>query len=77
MQQCKLAIPLWLIFLLLGLQYALQDSLNALHLAAIGNHVEVIRALVEECGLSVTHRDIVSCTLINVCSNIMVVCMQK
>ena len=35
--------------------------MNALHLAATGNHVEVVRMLVEEFGMSVTHRDIVSC----------------
>ena len=41
----------------------LQGGVNALHLAAIGNHVEVVRALAGEFGLSVTHRDIVSCTV--------------
>ena len=40
----------------------LQGGLNALHLAAIGNHVEVVRALVREFGVSVTHKDNVSCT---------------
>ena len=38
----------------------LQDGLNVLHLAVIGNHVDVVRALVGEVGLSVTHRDNVS-----------------
>ena len=38
----------------------LQDGLNALHLAVIGNHVDVVRAMVGEIGLSVTHRDDVS-----------------
>ena len=41
----------------------LQGGLNALHLAAIGNHVEIVKTLVGEFGLSVTHRDIVSCTV--------------
>ena len=54
----------------------LQGGLNALHLATIGNHVEVVRALVGEFGLSVTHRDNVSCTLIDVCSDSMEVCVQ-
>ena len=35
----------------------LQDGLNVLHLAVIGNHVDVVRALVGEVGLSVTHRE--------------------
>ena len=39
----------------------LQGGVNALHLAAIGNHTEVVRALVGEFGLSVAHRDNVSC----------------
>ena len=38
----------------------LQDGLNVLHLVVIGNHVNVVRALVGEVGLSVTHRDDVS-----------------
>ena len=38
----------------------LQDGLNVLHLAVIGNHVDVVRALVGEIGPSVTHRDDVS-----------------
>ena len=42
--------------------HILQGGLNALALAAIGNHVEVVQALVEEFGLSVNHRDNVSCT---------------
>ena len=41
----------------------LQGGVNALHLAAIGNHVEVVRALAGEFRLSVTHRDNVSCTV--------------
>ena len=45
--------------------HMLQGGLNALSLAAIGNHEEVVRVLVEEFGLSVTHRDNVSCTLIS------------
>ena len=39
----------------------LQGGLNALHLAATGNHVEVVKTLVGEFGLSVTHKDNVSC----------------
>ena len=35
--------------------------MNALHLAVTGNHVEVVRMLLEEFGMSVTRRDIVSC----------------
>ena len=35
----------------------LQDGLNVLHLAVIGNHVDIVRALVGEVGLFVTHRD--------------------
>ena len=54
----------------------LQGGLNALHLAAVGNHMEVVRALVGEFGLSVTCRDIVSCTLIDVCRYSMEVCVQ-
>ena len=54
----------------------LQDGLNALHLAATGNHVEVVRTLVGEFGLSVTQRDIVSCTLVDVCSDSMEMCAQ-
>ena len=46
--------------------YMLQGGQNALHLAVRGNHVEVAKALVEEFGLSVTHRDSVSCTLLYV-----------
>ena len=42
--------------------HVLQGGLNALHLAAIGNHVEVVKLLVGEFALSVTHRDNVSCT---------------
>ena len=38
----------------------LQDGLNVLHLVVIGNHVDIVRALVGEVGLSVTHRDDVS-----------------
>ena len=38
----------------------LQGSLNALLLATIGNHVEIVRALVGDFGLSLTHRDNVS-----------------
>ena len=34
--------------------------MNALHLAVFGNHVEVVRTLVGEFGLSVTRRDSVS-----------------
>ena len=34
--------------------------MNALHLAVCGNHVEVVRTLVGEFGLSVTRRDSVS-----------------
>ena len=56
--------------------YWLQGGLNALHLAAVGNHVEVAKALVGEFGLSVTHRDIVSCTLIDVCRYSVEVCVQ-
>ena len=44
----------------IALFHVLQDGLNALHLAVIGNHVDVVRALVGEVGLSVTHRDNVS-----------------
>ena len=40
----------------------LQSGLNALSLAAIGNHVEVVKALVGEFGLSMTHKDNVSYT---------------
>ena len=40
--------------------YILQDGLNVLHLVVIGNHVDVVRALVGEVGVSVTHRDDVS-----------------
>ena len=47
----------------------LQGGLNALHLAATGNHVEVVRALVGEFGLSVTHRDNVSLCLTVQCPN--------
>ena len=35
----------------------LQGGLNALLLATIGNHVEIVRALVGDFGLSLTHRD--------------------
>ena len=40
----------------------LQSGLNALSLAAVGNHSEVVKALVGEFGLSMTHRDNVSYT---------------
>ena len=50
--------------------------MNALHLAATGNHVDVVRTLVGEFGLSVTQRDIVSCTLVDVCSDSVEVCAQ-
>ena len=42
--------------------HMLQGGLNALALAAIGNHEEVVRTLVGEFGLSVNHRDNVSYT---------------
>ena len=42
--------------------HMLQGGLNGLLIAAIGNHEEVVRALVGEFGLSVNHRDNVSCT---------------
>ena len=48
----------------------LQSGLNALHLAATGNHVEVVRALVGEFGLSVTCRDNVSYTLMCIMNRI-------
>ena len=38
----------------------LQYGLNVLHLAVIGNHVDVVGALVGDVGLSVTHRGDVS-----------------
>ena len=38
----------------------LQDGLNVLHLVVIDIHVDIVRALVGEVGLSVTHRDDVS-----------------
>ena len=40
----------------------LQSGLNALSLAVVGNHTEVVKALVGEFGLSMTHRDNVSYT---------------
>ena len=49
--------------------------MNALHLAAIGNHVEVVRTLVGEFGLSVTQRDRVSCTLMYVVT-VWKICVQ-
>ncbi len=42
--------------------HMLQGGLNALHIAAIGNHEEVVRTLVGVFGLSVNHRDNVRCT---------------
>ena len=41
----------------------LQRGENALHLAVAGDHIEVVKALVGEFGLSVTSKDTVSCTL--------------
>lgn len=43
-----------------------EGGLNALHLATIGNHVEVVTALVGIFGLSVTQRDNVNCALMHV-----------
>ena len=40
----------------------MQGGLNALHLAVAGDHIEVVKALVGEFGLSVTCRDHVSST---------------
>ena len=40
--------------------------MNALQLAGTGNHVEVVRMLVREFGMSVTHKDNVSHTHLDV-----------